>query len=258
VLAATGPEENFRSLPDLYQEIREIEHWKFHFGEQEIVFLEDLRKLQGKKIPVSWDEMELLEALETGNRTKEAELLKNRLKSLAENGDDSDYQYGIREIVKIYDRFRRKKGICRNGRIFETFFYSKAEIEEGILELMIQTHKDSMKNEKKAYSRNTAGALRYIEQHYQQNLSVTEIADSLGVSEGHLRRVFREEMHMTLGDYLVHFRIQKAKEMLHKDNFKISQIYEKAGFTSSQYFSSVFKKMEGISPKEYQLRVHEK
>ena len=78
------------------------------------------------------------------------------------------------------------------------------------------------------------------------------IADGIGISEGHLRRQFKEELSMTLNDYLLHYRITRAKEIMEHQKVKVSKIHEMVGFRSSQYFSSVFKKLEGVSPKEYQ------
>ena len=52
-------------------------------------------------------------------------------------------------------------------------------------------------------------------------------------------------------DYLTEYRIKKAKVLMEKREYKISEIYEKVGFTSSQYFSYVFKKTEGKTPSEY-------
>ena len=82
-------------------------------------------------------------------------------------------------------------------------------------------------------------------------LSSQMIADQLKISDGHLRKMFREEMGVTLSDYILQFRIDKARGLLLKKSAKISGIYEKLGFSSSQYFSTVFKKKTGLSPKEY-------
>ena len=82
-------------------------------------------------------------------------------------------------------------------------------------------------------------------------LSSQMIADQLKLSDGYLRKMFREEMGVTLSDYILQFRIDKARGLLLKESAKISGIYEELGFSSSQYFSTVFKKKTGFSPKEY-------
>ena len=55
-------------------------------------------------------------------------------------------------------------------------------------------------------------------------------------------------------DYLTEYSINRAKELI-KNGERITSVYEKAGFTSSQYFSYVFNKYEGISPSEYARRL---
>lgn len=53
-------------------------------------------------------------------------------------------------------------------------------------------------------------------------------------------------------EYLNSYRIEKAKKLLKDDHNKIQDVYERVGYSSSQYFSKVFKKLTGISPWQYQ------
>ncbi|WP_029193340.1 helix-turn-helix domain-containing protein [Paenibacillus alginolyticus] len=62
-------------------------------------------------------------------------------------------------------------------------------------------------------------------------------------------------MNKTLSDFITEFRIEKAKELLKKDELKIYEISTLVGYQTSQYFSQVFKKMTGTYPSEYKDRV---
>ena len=82
--------------------------------------------------------------------------------------------------------------------------------------------------------------MNFIENNYARNdLSVTIIAEELSVSEGYLRKVFKDELKITISEYLNNYRLDMAKKILSENNVKISDIYSKVGFTSSQYFMSV-------------------
>lgn len=93
--------------------------------------------------------------------------------------------------------------------------------------------------------------LEYIHKNFEKNISVQDIANAANISEGHLRKCFKNELNITVVDYLTNYRIRRAKKMMKSGEYKISEIYEKVGFTSSQYFSYVFKKIEGVTPSEF-------
>ena len=98
-------------------------------------------------------------------------------------------------------------------------------------------------------------AMNYIAGHYSDaDISITTIADSLGVSEGHLSHVFKKETSYTVIAYLTQFRIRKAMELLRDCRCKVYEVAEQVGYRDVTYFSSTFKKVAGMSPSEYQDR----
>lgn len=98
-------------------------------------------------------------------------------------------------------------------------------------------------------------ALNYISQHYSNSdISITPIAASLGVSEGHLSHVFKKETSYTVIGYLTHYRIHMAMKLLSKGNLKVYQVAEQVGYRDVTYFGATFKKLTGFSPSEYQDR----
>lgn len=94
-------------------------------------------------------------------------------------------------------------------------------------------------------------AERYIEENYQNCITVSEIARNLNVSLSYLSRIYKE----VTGNTLIHFintkKIEKAKEYLRNTDMKIYEIAEVLGFENTTYFSYFFKKNTGVSPKEY-------
>lgn len=96
-----------------------------------------------------------------------------------------------------------------------------------------------------------AELIAFIEQNYHQDLSLSTLAQQMNITEQHLNRIFKKEFHMTPLDYLLRYRLLKAKEMLiHDHAAPAHEIAKAVGFNSASYFGAVFKKHEGISPIE--------
>lgn len=98
-------------------------------------------------------------------------------------------------------------------------------------------------------------ALEYIAGHFaDKNLSITEIADSLGVSEGHLSHIFKKETDYTVANYIIRFRMREAARLLKDCSNKVYEVADRVGYKDITYFSTTFKKIVGFTPSEYQDR----
>ncbi|WP_152397383.1 response regulator [Paenibacillus guangzhouensis] len=92
---------------------------------------------------------------------------------------------------------------------------------------------------------------KYLERHYQQEISLQDIAAKFFLSREYIARKFKQEYGVTLLDYLSRFRIDKAKQLLHNPHLRIVQVAEMVGYQDEKYFSKVFKKLEGMTPGEF-------
>ena len=98
-------------------------------------------------------------------------------------------------------------------------------------------------------------AIKYIRDHFADpGFYVKQIAESIHVSESHLRRLFINDLGLSPIEYLQTCRIEHAKEMLLYSFDSLGTIAEKCGYSSLFYFSKIFKKTVGLSPKEYRSR----
>ncbi|MBZ5593118.1 MAG: PocR ligand-binding domain-containing protein [Acidobacteriia bacterium] len=84
-----------------------------------------------------------------------------------------------------------------------------------------------------------------------QSISVTKVAAALGISAGHLSRVFKRTTGLTFERYLMTQRVEAAKRMLLEPLATISEVSESCGFSDPAYFARVFRKVLGCSPSEY-------
>lgn len=96
---------------------------------------------------------------------------------------------------------------------------------------------------------------RYLENHYQENISLKMLEDEFYFNASYISRIFKIKTGENYSDYLLKLRIARAKELLESSNYSIRQISEMVGFSSSKYFSKVFKDMEGRQPVSYRNEV---
>ena len=93
--------------------------------------------------------------------------------------------------------------------------------------------------------------VRYIEEHYQEELSLQQLSEYAHLSKNYFANLFKKEVGESFVEYVTRIRMDKAKLLLESTELKISQIGPMVGITDSKYFSKVFKKITGISPLEY-------
>lgn len=90
-----------------------------------------------------------------------------------------------------------------------------------------------------------------VKEEYSQQLSMKYIADKMYLNHIYLGQLFKKETGLSLNDYINKVRINKAKKLLKETGAMVYEIADQVGFSDSQYFSTVFKKIVGVSPKEY-------
>jgi signal transduction histidine kinase/AraC-like DNA-binding protein len=95
-------------------------------------------------------------------------------------------------------------------------------------------------------------AIAYIHANYASAISCDEVASHVGLSGRHLTRCFRREIGVTPTTYLHRYRLRQAKLLLRAGRKSITEIAMEVGFSSSGYFSRVFRQEAGVSPREYQ------
>ncbi|NLG25751.1 MAG: response regulator [Clostridiales bacterium] len=94
----------------------------------------------------------------------------------------------------------------------------------------------------------------HIESADLRAVSIGSVAEHFSYSPNYINHVFKDETGMTILDYITLCRIARAKELLRVSGMKLSDIADQLGYSYASYFSSVFKKIEGISPKAYAER----
>ena len=97
-------------------------------------------------------------------------------------------------------------------------------------------------------------AKKYIEENYaDQNTTLTSVAEAVCLSPNHFSTIFSQECKTTFIEYLTEVRIENAKRLMRETDMKGYDIAYECGFSDPHYFSYIFKKNTGLSPREYKL-----
>ena len=101
-------------------------------------------------------------------------------------------------------------------------------------------------------------SLAYLHKNFPNNITVTELAGKIGLSPSRYSSVFKEYMGLSPQQYLINYRLQKAKDLLRHTNLSIKHIASLVGFNDQLYFSKLFKKYEKVSPLHYKQKFNAK
>ena len=94
-------------------------------------------------------------------------------------------------------------------------------------------------------------SLAVIDQNHQRWLSVGQVADEIHLSESAFRNLFRQEVGMPPAEYMIRQKVELAKGLLRKPGSTITNVAHDLGFSSSQYFATVFRRFTDQSPSEF-------
>ncbi|MBL1227167.1 response regulator transcription factor [Enterococcus sp. BWR-S5] len=105
--------------------------------------------------------------------------------------------------------------------------------------------------DQKRYSETVQHAIDIITNDYTEEISLKSAAESLHLSVVYLGQIFKKETELSFNQYLNHVRIKKAQHLLLHTQQTINEISEAIGYNNTNYFSKMFKKLNGITPKEF-------
>ncbi len=140
---------------------------------------------------------------------------------------------------------------------YENDLVEACKLEELLYKLLAFHMKSNSVNNSSNYEKdNRAKAkmiARYIENNYQLNIKISDLCNIFHISTNHLCTIFKERYNISPKEYLLRYRISKAKQLLKEvqHNISISEISNAVGIENPLYFSRLFHQKEGVSPSEY-------
>lgn len=136
---------------------------------------------------------------------------------------------------------------------------SVKEMESFLSELLHHAIQMRDARSESRYSSMIREAQSYIEKNYMKNeISLSSVADEVGVSPNHFSRIFSQETGKTFVEFLTETRMEHARYLLETTNMNSSDIGVAIGYSDPHYFYYIFKKTQGVTPKEYRNGEKEK
>jgi len=93
----------------------------------------------------------------------------------------------------------------------------------------------------------------YIHQHFSEPIRLEDVAKHVNLSTNYFSSLFKQEMHMAFAGYLNQVRIKESQYLLGTTIYSIQDIAFSVGFNNQNYFTTIFKKISGITPKQYRM-----
>ncbi len=98
-------------------------------------------------------------------------------------------------------------------------------------------------------------ALQFLEQHFAEHITLSQVADRVFVSQWHLSKLINRHTGKNFFDLVNQLRVKKARELLRDPALKVHEVAEKVGYADVAHFSKNFKRLTGKSPVEYRAQL---
>jgi len=202
-----------------------------------------LRKVDLESVLKRGSRYDILEAADTFaveinkislNRQKLFMILNNLILESFKIMKELEYkEYDAEDLLKIIDR-----------ESLESLDYENLdEVEFFLKELLLDLHKLICFNPEQRNQEIISDMKQYIEENYQDGITLSEMAAEFNLSSSYLSNLFHDQTGESFSEYLNMLRLNKAKELLKSTDIKIYQIADQLGFNDAYYFSSWFKKL---------------
>ncbi len=93
--------------------------------------------------------------------------------------------------------------------------------------------------------------INIIKHNYEQRIGVGDIAEMLHINPCYLSRIFKEKVGVSPKEYLLTYKVNRAKELFERTDLGVAEVSRSVGFEDPLYFSRIFKKKAGVTPSEY-------
>jgi two-component system, response regulator YesN len=252
ILGVSDVHVTFKEIGRAYEEAVKAHKYKFYYNLKSVIYYRDLKK--GIK----------------EDTITQVDGIIERLKGFLTKSEYSKFTEALQELISL---IRDEPCLTEEDvkKLFNAFLFlireGKASFEEmelinkcETLQKLYKTWETIVKDQfnEKQFSKQyqtcsflVKGILAYIDEKYNQDITLNSVAEHFNVTPNYVSRVFKEETKETLFNYLNLVRIEKAKELLKETGVKIYEIGFKVGFKSSVHFNIVFNKLTGLSPTQY-------
>ena len=239
--------------------------WKVMVADDETYMLEAMEKL------IDWKKLDCQLVYKAQNGQELLEYMKRDVPDIIITDIKMPLVSGIEVAQYVYDHMLPTKVIILSA--YADFEYAQEAIQYDVCGYIVKTSViemlpgmikkavkklsipvDSERERSEYYADDIFGKLqKYIEEHFMDKLTLHQIAHEIHANGSYLSRLYKLKTGHNLFDVINKMKLEKAKEYISQGN-KIYEAAQKVGFDDVSYFSRVFRKYEGCSPREYEKR----
>ncbi len=249
-------------LREAYQGARAATGYRFLYGMNVVIFEEQMQRcaLRGE---LHYDLKTLIGMVKRGNQEGFIKEYQAMLHTLKEYSIQSAYELLISLAVEMMKYQKEISQYMGNVNVSDleqirqeimSFSYI-GDTTTWFLDLFANILSSISKVQNSGSADIVSGAVRYIEENYMDyNLSAQFLAGKYNITPSYFSRIFNEGLGCAFPDYLSGIRLEKAKKLVVEEPSRsIQSICEAVGFTSSSYFTALFKKKYGVTPSKYRM-----
>ncbi|QNK56996.1 AraC family transcriptional regulator [Paenibacillus sp. PAMC21692] len=252
--------KGYLSISESYQQSLELLSYRLLLGHNQFITSEELEpSVEQSRTTIIKRQKKIISSITRGDLEGAGAELEEMMQEVPQYVQNSETVLGLfAYLIGQLDVLLQDIGLDP-----KTFFpvdpykelYAKTSLNEvtdwlkGSVFPAVARHMGSLRSSKQ--KTNIQLALDYIHNRYDTDLSLQHVAEQLGISPSQLSRSFKEETDIHFGDYLIQYRMDKAKEFLVHTDMPIKEISEKLCYTSVQNFTRIFKQMVQIPPGQY-------
>jgi two-component system, response regulator YesN len=256
---------NLTDISKSYREAKEALQYKAYMGNDKIYEINSVNT-DYKSNYYKFKDLEILiNNIKLGNKESSLSTLSNMLKETQRDGDIYPIDLKFLYIDIVNSVFKTILNIKTSAEDFSDFsfkFFKQMNFLQTVDETYIWLSDtiikiidtlESYKNIKKR--KIIEKALEYINNHYTEQITLNNVSDVLFMNASYFCKIFREEMGEPFTKYFINLRIQKAKELMTDPTLKIYEIAGMVGYTDVQYFTKIFKSIQGVTPMQYREKI---
>ena len=252
ICAVSGEQAGSERLKDAYADAEEALRYAQLLEKNGIVRYSDV-KSSGSNIFL--DELEFRMQLALAKKEALQEWLDQLFEDIPLNASRQDY-YSLAIYIAMLCQNNVRKLSAERAHMtidYEAVLHmrTRKEIKAWVAGLLNIACKQVFDNSRQRGLLEVEKTKSYIDEHLSEDISMADLAKHAYLSPNYLGKVFLEKVGMSISEYINMRRIERACELIRQGNAKIYEIAEMVGIRDPNYFSALFKKIQGISPSEY-------
>lgn len=250
------------SISYSYKDAVQALDYKLVHGNNRVICIDDVEKRFVEK--VRFDELKeqaLIRSIKVGTVDEVQKIVDELFAGISEGyASFKDYQLYMLEILTSIMKAAKDANVDldellgANSLLYaEIFNFNNVhEAKQWVSGICLKIMNHIASDRQHTYKTLVEQAIEYVKEHYpNSDISVNKVCGHLHISAGYFSNIFKKERKMTFVNYLLHIRMEAAKELLRTTDLKAFEIAEKVGYAEPNYFSFSFRKYVGMSPKEY-------